>query len=103
MTSSELQNLLTATLAAAQRDASAETVARFCVAWARYRADYPKEGNRPFFDAARASGFKNASAGGSSGSTSLEHVAAALAVALDKCAGGNAGAKRWSGGEPRTR
>ncbi len=95
----DLQDLLVATLAAAQRDASAETVARFCVAYARYRAEHPEEGDRAFFDHARASGFAPV-LDGPAGPTSLQHVVAALQVALAKCTRPKGG-KRRPRGEPR--
>ena len=94
MTQSELEELLVTTLAAADPKATAKTIAEFKIGWAKYAAAYPEAGDKPFLDAAVASGFRR---DGPASANSLHHVSAALQIARERCAGVGGGRQRHRG------
>lgn len=58
MTQPELEKLLITTLAAADPNANAKTMAEFKLGWAQYAEAHHEEGDKPFLDAAVACGFR---------------------------------------------
>ena len=94
MTQPELEKLLIATLAAADPNANAKTMAEFKLGWAQYAEAYHEEGDKPFLDAAVACGFRRV---GPAGTNTLHHVVAALQYARERRAGVGGGRQRHRG------